>query len=245
MSGHSKWNNIKQTKGKMDALRGKVFTKYGKIISVAVKLGGPDPNSNPKLRDAIDKAKSNNMPNDNITRCIKKASGSTTTENYEEVVYEGYGISGSAVIVNCLTDNKNRTAGDVRHIFDKHSGSVGSNGCVLFMFDRIGQIVIDKNCGKTEDEILALSLDAGANDVVTEDEVYTILTSPSDFNSVRDNLESKGITFLSADVNLVPQSYIDLNDEQYEVFKRMLDELEANEDVQDVYHNVNMNDDME
>lgn len=242
MSGHSKWNNIKQTKGKMDALRAKIFTKYGKIISVAVKLGGPDPDSNPKLRDAIDKAKSNNMPNDNITRCIKKATGAGSTENYEEVTYEGYGIAGSAVIVNCLTDNKNRTAGDVRHIFDKHSGGVGSNGCVSFMFDRIGQIVIDKNCGKTEDEILTLSLDAGANDVITDDDVYTVLTSPASFNAVRDYLEQQNITFLSADVSLVPQNYIDLTDEQYPVFSRMIDELEENEDVQDVYHNVNMKD---
>src|SRR5574344_488900 len=243
MSGHSKWNNIKQTKGKMDALRAKIFTKYGKIISVAVKLGGPDPDSNPKLRDAIDKAKSNNMPNDNITRCIKKATGAGSTENYEEVTYEGYGIAGSAVIVNCLTDNKNRTAGDVRHIFDKHSGSVGSNGCVSFMFNQLGQRVIDKNCGHTEDEIMEWSLDAGADDVITDESVYTVVTSPSNFNGVRDFLEGKGITFLSAEVSLVPQSYIDLDDSQYDVFSKMIDELENNEDVQDVYHNVNMKDD--
>ena len=242
MSGHSKWNNIKQTKGKMDALRGKVFTKYGKIITVAVKLGGGDPNSNPKLRDAIAKAKANNMPNDNITRCIKRALGEQSGGNYEDITYEGYGIGGSAVIVNCLTDNKNRTAGAVRHIFDKHSGSQGSNGCVSFMFDRLGQIVIDKNCGHTEDEILEWGLEAGADDVITEDEVYTIVTSPANFNAVREYLEQKGLAFLSADVSLIPQSYVDLDDAQYEVFTKMIDEFEENDDVQDVFHNVNMRD---
>ena len=239
MSGHSKWNNIKQTKGKMDALRGKVFTKYGKIISVAVKMGGPDPDSNPKLRDAIAKAKANNMPNDNITRCIKKASGESSSENFEEVSYEGYGVGGSAVIVSCLTDNKNRTAGDVRHIFDVHGGSVGSNGCVSFMFDKLGQIEIDKNCGHTEDEILEWALEAGADDVNTDD-VYTIITKPENFNSVRDALEAKGLAFLSADVNLVPQNYVDLSDEQYQKFSKMLEDFEADDDVQDVYHNVNL-----
>lgn len=238
MSGHSKWNNIKQTKGKMDALRGKIFTKYGKIITVAVKQGGPDPDNNPKLRDAIAKAKANNMPNDNITRCIKRASGEGTGGNYEDITYEGYGIGGSAVIVNCLTDNKNRTAGDVRHIFDVHRGSVGSNGCVSFMFDRLGQIVIDKDCGHSEDEILEWSLEAGADDVNTDD-VYTVITSPENFNQVRDFLEEKGLSFLSADVDLVPQNYVDLSDEQYAIFQRMIDDFENNDDVQDVYHNVN------
>ena len=239
MSGHSKWNNIKQTKGKMDALRGKTFTKYGKIISVAVKLGGGDPNSNPKLRDAISKAKANNMPNDNITRCIKRALGEGSGGNYEEITYEGYGIGGSAVIVNCLTDNRNRTAGAVRHIFDKHGGSVGSTNCVSFMFDRLGQLVIDKNCGKTEDEILELGLEAGADDVIVEDEVYTVITAPSAFNEVQEFLTNQGLTFLSAEVNLVPQNYVDLDENQYQVFQKMLDEFEEKEDVQDVYHNVN------
>ncbi|MGN1222057.1 MAG: YebC/PmpR family DNA-binding transcriptional regulator [Christensenellales bacterium] len=242
MSGHSKWNNIKQTKGKMDALRGKLFTKYGKIISVAVKLGGADPNSNPKLRDAIAKAKANNMPNDNITRCIKKASGEASGGNYEDITYEGYGIGGSAVIVNCLTDNKNRTAGDVRHAFDKHGGALGNTNCVSFMFDRLGQIVIDKNCGHSEDEILEWGLEAGADDVITDDDVYTVVTSSANFNEVRDYLQNKGLTFLSADVSLVPQSYVDLDDDKYAVFQKMLDELEDNDDVQDVYHNVNLKD---
>ena len=242
MSGHSKWNNIKNTKGKMDALRGKTFTKYGKIISVAVKLGGGDPNSNPKLRDAIAKAKANNMPNDHITRCIKKAMGEGSGGNYTDITYEGYGIGGSAVIVNCLTDNKNRTAGSVRHIFDKHNGSIGSTNSVSFMFDRLGQIVIDKNCSHTEDEILEWGLEAGADDVITEDEVYTVVTSPSNFNDVRDYLEQKGLSFLSADVELVPQNYVDLDDDQYAVFTKMLDEFENDDDVQDVYHNVNMKD---
>ena len=242
MSGHSKWNNIKQTKGKMDALRGKIFTKYGKIITVAVKLGGGDPDSNPKLRDAIAKAKANNMPNDNITRCIKRALGEAKGGNYEDITYEGYGIGGSAVIVNCLTDNKNRTAGAIRHTFDHHNGAVGSTNCVSFMFDRLGQIVIDKNCGHTEDEILEWGLEAGADDVVTDEEVYTVVTSPANFNAVRDYLEEKGLTFLSADVDMIPQNYVDLDDKQYEVFQKMIEEFEENDDVQDVYHNVNMRD---
>lgn len=242
MSGHSKWNNIKQTKGKMDALRAKTFTKYGKIITVAVKLGGADPNSNPKLRDAIAKARANNMPNDNITRCIKKASGEASGGNYEDITYEGYGVGGSAVIVNCLTDNKNRTAGDIRHAFDKHGGAIGSTNCVSFMFDRLGQIVIDKNCGHSEDEILEWGLEAGADDVVTEDDVYTVITSPSSFNEVRDFLVNKGLSFLSADVSLVPQSYVDLDDDKYATFQKMIDALESSDDVQDVFHNVNLKD---
>ena len=240
MSGHSKWHNIQATKGKADALRGKVFTKIGKEIAVAVKMGGADPNNNPQLRAVIAKAKANNMPNDNINRSIKKASGEGTSGSYESITYEGYGIGGSAVIVDCLTDNKNRTAGDVRHIFDKANGSLGSTGCVSYLFDRMGVIVIEQNDSLTEDQLFEWALEANADDVVNEDGVYQVLTSPSNFVQVREALEDKGLTFLSANVELVPQSYIDLDDEKYEKFKRMIDNLEDNDDVQNVYHNVNM-----
>ena len=242
MSGHSKWHNIQATKNKADALRGKVFTKIGKELAVAVKLGGPDPNNNPSLRMVIAKAKANNMPNDNIQRSIKKASGELGGGNYESITYEGYGIGGSAIIVECLTDNKNRTAGDVRHIFDKAGGALGSTGCVSYLFDRLGVIVIDKACNVSEDELFEWALEAEANDVVTLDEVYEVYTSPSNFSAVRDALEQKGLTFLSANVEMLPQSYVDLDDEKYEKFTKMIDSLEDNDDVQNVYHNVNEKD---
>lgn len=239
MSGHSKWHNIQKTKEKMDSKRGKIFTKIGKEISVAVKMGGgPDPNSNAQLRAAIAKAKANNMPNDNITRSIKKASGESGSANYEAIVYEGYGIGGSAVIVECLTDNKNRTAGDVRHLFDKFGGSLGSTGCVSFLFNRYGVMVIEK-CDKfTEDEILEWSLEAEALDVITEDEVYQVLTEPSNFENVKTALENKGVTFVSSGVEMVPQNYVDLSEEQFTSFEKMIDGLEDLDDVQQVYHNV-------
>lgn len=239
MSGHSKWHNIQATKNKADALRGRVFTKIGKELTVAVKMGGADPNSNPSLRAVIAKAKANNMPNDNIQRSIKKASGELGGNSYEAITYEGYGIGGSAVIVDCLTDNKNRTAGDIRHIFDKANGSLGSTGCVSYLFDRLGVIVIAKNDTLTEDQLFEWALEAEANDVVTEEDVYTVYTDPSNFVKVRDALEAKGISFLEANVEMVPQSCIDLDDEKYEKFERMINALEENDDVQNVYHNVN------
>ena len=240
MSGHSKWHNIQATKGKADALRGKVFTKIGKEIAVAVKMGGADPNNNPQLRAVIAKAKANNMPNDNISRSIKKASGEGSSGTYESISYEGYGIGGSAVIVDCLTDNKNRTAGDIRHIFDKANGSLGSTGCVSYLFDRQGIIIIEQNDTLTEDQLFEWALEAEADDVINEDGVFQVITNPSKFTQVRDALEEKGLSFLSANVELVPQSYIDLDDEKYEKFKKMIDNLEDNDDVQNVYHNVNM-----
>ena len=188
----------------------------------------------------IAKAKANNMPNDNISRSIKKASGEGSSGTYESISYEGYGIGGSAVIVDCLTDNKNRTAGDIRHIFDKANGSLGSTGCVSYLFDRQGIIIIEQNDTLTEDQLFEWALEAEADDVINEDGVFQVITNPSKFTQVRDALEEKGLSFLSANVELVPQSYIDLDDEKYEKFKKMIDNLEDNDDVQNVYHNVNM-----
>ena len=240
MSGHSKFNNIKHTKAKMDAQRGKIFTKIGKEIAVAVKMGGSDPNSNPKLANVISKARSNNMPNDNIQRSINKAAGELGGGNYEEITYEGYGVGGSAVIVNVLTDNKNRAAGDVRHIFDKCGGSLGSTGCVGFMFTRLGELVIEKSDSFTEDDLFEWAIENEANDVIDDGDVFEVYTEPDKFNQVKDALESKGIKFLSADISLIPSSYIDLDENQQSSFERMIDMLEENDDVQDVYHNVNL-----
>lgn len=240
MSGHSKWHNIQKTKEKMDAKRGKIFTKIGKEIVVAVKMGGgADPNTNSQLRAVIAKAKANNMPNDNINRSIKKASGEGNSASYESITYEGYGIGGSAVIVNCLTDNKNRTAGDVRHWFDKFGGSLGSTGCVSYLFDRNGVLVIEKTDNLNEDDVLEWALEADAKDVITEDEVFQVVTEPSKFEQVKTALEQHGISFISAEIEMVPQSFVDLTDEQYEKFENFVDELEDLDDVEEVYHNVN------
>lgn len=240
MSGHSKFNNIKHTKEKMDAQRGKVFTKIGKEIAVAVKMGGSDPNSNPKLYNLIVKARNNNMPNDNIQRSIKKAAGELGGGNYEEITYEGYGVGGSAVIVNVLTDNKNRAAGDIRHIFDKFGGSLGQSGCVSFMFERKGVFVIEKTDNLSEDQLFEWAIEAEADDVVDEGEVFEVYSSQDKFNAVQEALQGKGVKFLSANIELVPNSYIDLEEKQQESFEKMIDSLEDNDDVQDVYHNVNL-----
>lgn len=240
MSGHSKFNNIKHTKEKMDAQRGKVFTKIGKEIAVAVKMGGSDPNSNAKLYNLIVKARNNNMPNDNIQRSIKKAAGELGGGNYEEITYEGYGVGGSAVIVNVLTDNKNRAAGDVRHIFDKFGGSLGSSGCVSFMFERKGAFVIEKTDNLSEDQLFEWAIEAEADDVVDDGDVFEVYSSPDKFNNVQESLKAKGINFLSANIELVPNSYIDLDEKNCESFEKMIDALEDNDDVQDVYHNVNL-----
>ena len=205
MSGHSKWHNIQAKKGKSDAARGNIFTKIGREIAIAVKQGGSDPNTNSKLRDAIAKAKSNNMPNDNINRSIKKAAGELDSVNYEEFTYEGYAAGGVAVIVECLTDNKNRTAGDVRHLFDKFGGSLGSTGCVSYMFKKRGVIDVDVNA-MSEDDIMMLAIDAGADDIVTLEDVYEIYTMPGDMSKVREALENAGIEILSSEIDMIPDN---------------------------------------
>ena len=238
MSGHSKWNNIKRTKEKTDAQRGKIFTKIGREIAVIVKQGGSDPNTNSKLKDAIQKAKQNNMPNDSIERSIKKAAGELGGVNYESITYEGYGAGGAAVIVECLTDNKNRTAGDVRHSFDKHGGSLGSTGCVSYLFNRKGLLVIEKTSTMDMDEVMMDALEAGADDVVEQDDVIEVYTKPETFNDVKNGMEPK-YTFLSAEVTLIADNYVDLDDEKASQFQKMLDQLNDLDDVQEVYHNVN------
>ena len=244
MSGHSKWHNIQATKNKADAVRGKIFTKIGREIAVAVKMGGADPNNNASLRAVIAKAKQNNMPNDNITRSIKKASGELGNVNYEEITYEGYGVGGSALIVKCLTDNKNRTAGDVRHAFDKHGGSLGAVGCVSYLFDNKGVMILE-NKGIDEEKLIDMCLEAEAEDVINDGDVFQIITAPSDFNRVKEALEGQGLNFVSAEVTMIPQSTIDLPENQFATFEKLLDTLEDLDDVQDVYHNVNLPDEEE
>lgn len=246
MSGHSKWATIKRKKGAIDAKRGKIFTKIGRELMVAVKEGGPDPDSNSKLRDVIAKAKANNMPNDNIQRSIKKASGEGSTSEYFEMVYEGYGPCGIAVMVETLTDNKNRTAGDLRHFFDKNGGNLGQNGCVSFMFDKKGLIVVEKTDEIDEDALMMDALDAGADDFNVEDDCFEIMTTPEAFSSTRDALEQKGYNFVQAEINYIPQttSTID-NEEDAKKMERLIDMLEENDDVQNVYHTWEMPDDNE
>ena len=238
MSGHSKWHNIQAKKGKTDAARGKIFTKIGREIAVCVKAGGPDPNVNSKLKDIIAKAKQNNMPNDNIERSIKKASGELSGINYESITYEGYGVGGSAVIVECLTDNKNRTAGDVRHAFDKHGGSLGSTNCVSYLFKRKGVVVVVDV--KDVDSLMLDAIDEGAVDVLEEDDAVEIITEPNQDGEMREALEKKGYNVVSSETSLVPDLYIDLDAEQEAKFQRMIDALEDLDDVQEVYHNVNL-----
>lgn len=239
MSGHSKFANIKHKKEKNDAAKGKIFTRIGKEIVVAVKEGGPDPANNSKLKDVIAKAKSNNMPNDTIERSIKKAAGDANAVNYESITYEGYGPSGTAIIVETLTDNKNRTASNVRNAFTKGSGNVGTPGCVSFMFDKKGQIIIDKEeCDMDPDELMMIALDAGAEDFADEEDSYEVTTAPEDFSTVRENLENAGITMASAEVTMIPQTWVELTDEQdIKLMNRILDLLDEDDDVQEVYHN--------
>ena len=241
MSGHSKWHNIKNAKEKSDAQKGKIFTKIGREIAVAVKTGGADPETNGKLKDLFSKAKQNNMPNDTILRSIKKASGELGNINYEECSYEGYGVGGSAVIVRCLTDNKNRTAGDVRHAFDKFGGSLGSLGCVSFLFDRKGVLVLEKG-NLSEDDVLLLALDADAEDVKDEGDVYEIVCAPENLTNVKSKLEANGLSFISSEVEFIPQNYVDLDEKQCDTFQKMVDKLEESDDVQEVIHNVNLDD---
>ena len=238
MSGHSKWANIKRKKEKTDFQKGHLFTKLGREIAIAVKSGGPDPVANSKLRDVIAKAKSNNMPNDSIQRSIKKAAGEADSANYEMITYEGYGPSGIAVIVEALTDNRNRTAGDVRHFFDKYGGNLGQSGCVSFMFEKKGQIIIEKEPGMDEDEMMIAVLDAGASDFLAEDEYFEILTEADEFTKVRESLEKAGYKFISADVTMVPASYVKITDpEAAENMEKLIEHLEDLEDVQNIWHN--------
>ena len=241
MSGHSKWHNIQAKKGKADAQRGAVFTKIGREIAIAVREGGANPESNGKLRDIIAKAKANNMPNDNIQRSIKKASGELSNVVYEEITYEGYAPGGVAVIVDCISDNRNRTASDVRHCFAKYGGNLGTTGSVGFMFDERGVLVVEREPGSDEDEMMMTALDAGAEDVNVEEDVYEILTAPNDFSTVRENLEKQGITFLSAEVQKIPQNTVAVTDPDTVLkIQKMLDLLEENDDVQNVFHNADL-----
>ena len=238
MSGHSKFANIKHKKEKNDAAKGKIFTIIGREIAVAVKDGGPDPANNFKLAQVIAKAKASNMPNDTIERGIKKASGEGNSVNYEYCTYEGYGPSGTAIIVKCLTDNKNRTAANVRNAFTKGHGSIGTQGCVSYMFDNVGMIVIERKPGMDEDEVMMAALDAGASDVEVLDDSFEVTTTVSDFSAVRDNLEKAGYTFLSAELTMIPQTTNEITDpETVEKIQKMLEMLDDLDDVQDVYHN--------
>lgn len=239
MSGHSKFANIKHKKEKNDAAKGKIFTIIGREIAVAVKEGGPDPSNNYKLAQVIAKAKSNNMPNDTIERGIKKAAGDGANVNYEYCTYEGYGPSGTAIIVKCLTDNKNRTASNVRNAFSKGNGSIGTQGCVSYMFDEKGQIIIDKEeCSLDADELMMIALDAGADDFAEEEDSFEILTSPDECENVRKALEEQNIAMVSAEVTMIPQNYVELTDDQaIKDINRILDMLDDDDDVQEVYHN--------
>ena len=238
MSGHSKFANIKHKKEKNDAAKGKIFTIIGREIAVAVKEGGPDPENNSKLRDCIAKAKANNMPNDTIDRGIKKAAGDANAVNYEHVTYEGYGPSGIAIIVEALTDNKNRTAANVRSAFTKGNGSIGTPGCVSYSFDEKGQIIIDKEeCDMDADDLMMLALDAGAEDFSEEEDSYEILTAPDDFSAVRETLEKEGVPMAEAEVRMIPQNYVTLTDETaIKNLQRTLDLLDEDDDVQNVFH---------
>ena len=239
MSGHSKFANIKHKKEKNDAKKGKIFTIIGREIVIAVKEGGPDPANNSKLRDIIAKAKANNMPNDTIDRGIKKAAGDANSVNYEQVTYEGYGPSGIAIIVEALTDNKNRTASNVRSAFTKGNGNMGNSGCVSYMFDKKGQIIIDKEeCEMDADDLMMIALDAGAEDFAEEEDSFEVLTDPDDFSVVREALEKEGIPMASAEVTMIPQNYVTLTDDNdIKYLNKTLDLLDDDDDVQNVYHN--------
>ncbi len=238
MSGHSKWHNIQAKKGKADAARGKVFTKLGRELLMAVKQGGPDPAGNSKLRDVIAKCKANNMPNDTINSAIKRAAGANNSENYEEITYEGYGPNGVAVIVNASTDNKNRTAADVRHVFDKFGGNLGTAGCVSYMFERKGVIVIEKaSTNLSEDDLMMLALDNGADNMEMDEEIYEITCSPAEFSALREALENNGLTFVEAEIQMVPSTYVALDENGVRRMELLLEKLDELDDVIEVFHN--------
>lgn len=236
MSGHSKWHNIQAKKGKSDAARSNIFTKIGREIAIAVKQGGANPDSNSRLRDVISKAKAANMPNDNIKRSIQKASGEGQNVNYEECTYEGYAAGGVAVIVEALTDNKTRTVNNVRHAFDKCGGTMGNNGCVSYLFAKQGTIIVDGK-GLDEDDLMMMALDAGADDVITDEDVYEVVTSVASFSEVRESLESKGLTLISAEIEMVPSNTVTPDDATVPKVIRLIDMLEEDDDVQNVWHN--------
>lgn len=238
MSGHSKWNNIKRKKGEADAQRGAIFTKIGRELQIAVKNGGPDPETNSRLKDVIAKAKNANMPNDNITRSIKKAVGAGDADNFEEITYEGYGPGGIAVMVRTLSDNRNRTAGDVRHIFDKFGGNMGTSGCVSFMFQEKGVLIISREDAPEEETAMMDALEAGADDFAVEEDVFEVTTDPGQYEAVRDTLEKKGYAYLDTSLGPVPVTYAELTDaDMIEKMEKLIDKLEEHDDVQEVFHN--------
>ena len=240
MSGHSKFSNIKHKKEKSDAQRAKIFTKIGREIAVVVKQGGPDPEVNGKLKDVIAKARANNMPNDNVQRCIKKAAGEDMADNYEEIVYEGYGPSGVAVIVETLTDNRNRTAADMRHYFDKYGGNLGQSGCVTFMFDTKGVIAVEEE-GADEETLMMEALDAGADDFSAEEGYFEIVTAPENFGTVREAIENGGYKIASAEIMRLPQTTVTLTaEDDLKNMNKLIEMLEDNDDVQNVYHNCDL-----
>lgn len=241
MAGHSKWNNIKNKKGKEDAKRAKIFTKLGRYIMVAAKEGGSDPDYNPALKAAIEKAKAENMPNDNIERAIKKGAGELGADNFEEIIYEGYGPSGIAVFVESLTDNRNRTAPEIRHAFDKCGGNMGQSGSVTFMFDRKGVIAIERTDSIDEDELTMLAIELGAEDFESEEEGFEIITAIEDFNNVRNGLSEAGYEFAMAELTYIPQTTVELTSpDDIKNMEKLIDMLEDNDDVQAVHHNWEM-----
>ncbi len=244
MSGHSKWANIKHKKGAADAKRGKAFTRLIKEITVAARMGGGDPDGNPRLRSAIASARSENMPKDNIIRGIKKGTGELEGEVYDEILYEGYGPGGVAVLVECMTDNRNRTVADIRHYFAKSNGNLGESGCVAYMFDKKGMMLVDK-AGTSEEELMDLAIEAGADDVVEEEEHFQIITAPEDFDEVRENLEKAGVAFVEASLTMIPQTIVDVAEEKSaKALLKLLDSLEGHEDVQHVHANFDISDEL-
>ena len=244
MAGHSKWANIKHRKGAVDAKRGKIFTRLIKEITVAARMGGGDPDGNPRLRSAIASARSENMPKDNITRAIKKGTGELEGEVYEEILYEGYGPGGVAVLVECMTDNRNRTVADIRHFFAKSNGNLGESGCVAYMFDKKGMILVDKST-TSEEELMDLAIEAGADDVIEEDDHFQVVTAPGDFDGVREELEKAGVAFMEASLTMVPQTTVEVNEEKpAKALLKLLENLEGHDDVQNVHANFDIDDEL-
>ena len=245
MSGHSKWANIKHKKGKADALRGKITTKISREITIAVRMGGSDPTGNMKLKLALSKAKANNIPKYNIQRAIQKGAGALEGQSFEEITYEGYGPAGVAMMVSCLTDNRNRTAADVRHVFSKYGGNLGATGCVGYMFQQKGVFAVSKETGVEEDDLMMVALEAGAEDIKNEEEGFEIVTTPDAFDDVEKALAEAGIEVEMAEITMIPDTMAELSAEDAERVQKMLDVLEDLDDVQDVYHNADLPDDDE